>query len=86
MFARPVKLFHFIFISRKVGNRRKRDHTGGDEGRAVTGPHLFMVSILFLVMLTVVQGCQCAAQGGASERERLRMREMFFFRGTTERS
>ena len=86
MFARPVKLFHFIFLFRKVGSRRKRDHTGGDEGRAVTGPHLFMVSILFLVMLTVVQGCQCAAQGGASERERPRMREMFFFRGTTERS
>jgi hypothetical protein len=86
VFARPVKLFHFIFLFRKVGSRRKRDHTGGDEGRAVTGPHLFMVSILFLVMLTVVQGCQCAAQGGASERERPRMREMFFFRGTTERS
>ena len=67
MFARPVKLFHFIFLFRKVGSRRKRDHTGGDEGRAVTGPHLFMVSILFLVMLTVVQGCQCA---GGCERAR----------------
>ena len=67
MFARPVKLFHFIFLFRKVGSRRKRDHTGGDEGRAVTGPHLFMVSRFFRVILTVVQGCQCA--GGASEAE-----------------
>ena len=68
MFARPVKLFHSIFLFRKVGSWRKRDHTGGDEGRAVTGPHLFMVSRFFRVMLTVVQGCQCA--GGARERER----------------
>jgi hypothetical protein len=67
VFARPVKLFHFIFLFRKVGSRRKRDHRGGDEGRAVTGPHLFMVSTIFRVMLTVVQGCQCV--GGASEAE-----------------
>ena len=73
MFARPVKLFHFIFLFRKVGSRRKRDHTGGDEGRAVTGPHLFMVSILFLVILTVVQGCQCA--GGCDSCERARKAE-----------
>ena len=52
--------------------RRKRDHTEGEEGRAVTGPLLFMVSPLFRVMLTVAQGLsvrrvfQCA--GGASER------------------
>ena len=87
MFARPVKLFHFIFLFRKVGSRRKRDHTGGDEGRAVTGPHLFMVSILFLVILTVVQGCQCA--GGCDSCERARKAENerdVFFRGTTERS
>ena len=64
MFARPVKLFHFIFLFRKVGSRRKRDHTGGDEGRAVTGPQLFMV------ILTVVQGCQCA--GGCDSCERAR--------------
>ena len=36
--------------------RRKRDHTEGEEGIAVTGPLLlFMVYIFFLVMLTVVQ-------------------------------
>ena len=41
--------------------RRKRDHTEGEEGIAVTGPLLlFMVYIFFLVMLTVVHVCQCA--------------------------
>jgi hypothetical protein len=46
--------------------RRKKDHTEGDEGRAVTGPLLFMVSPYFWVMLSVVQGL--SVRSGASER------------------
>jgi hypothetical protein len=79
--------------------RRKRDHTEGEEGRAVTRPLLFMVSTLFRVMLTVVHGLsvrrvfQCA--GGARLRasessEAENERDVFFFffsvRGTTEGS
>ena len=69
--------------------RRKRDHTEGDEGRAVTGTLLFMVSPFFRVMmLTVVQGlsvrrrCERASESSEAENER----DFFFVRGTTEGS
>ena len=62
--------------------RRKRDHTEGEEGRAVTRPLLFMVSILFRVMLIVVQGLSVRRRCEAvSERvERGREWESFFLR------
>ena len=59
--------------------RRKRDHTEGDEGRAVTGPLLFMVSPLFRVMLTVVQGLPVRSRCERASRARPRMREICFF-------
>ena len=72
--------------------RRKRNHSEGEEGRAVTGPLLLMVYILFLVMLTVVQGLsvrrRCERASERASRARPRMREICFFcvRGTTEGS
>jgi hypothetical protein len=63
--------------------RRKRNHSEGEEGRAVTGPLLLMVYILFLVMLTVVQGLsvrrRCERASERASRARPRMREICFF-------
>ena len=64
--------------------RRKRDHTEGDEGRAVTGPLLFMVRrhvSPFLGDVDCCAGFVSAQEVRASKRAsraRPRMREMFF--------